>query len=514
MSMVRPLRLAGLLAVGAVVAACSDDNGSNPQPRRDPVPGILTGNITANRTLSKDTIYTLRGNVVVTNGATLTIPGGTRLIGDTLDISTAMYITRGSRIVAGPATGACTADSVVVFTSGWPAGRRRAGDWGGLVVVGNGISNLNPPAPVEAPPSITLDYAGGTNAADNSGRIRCARFDYAGYTFGGGNELNSLSLYSVGSGTQVEYVEVFASLDDAFQWQGGSVDGRYFVTAESGDDDFDVTEGFNGRVQHIISLNTTRVDPRLSADNTGSIAFEVDGCSSTTCKAGGTGAARFNSTPFTMAVFANVTAIRYGNSPTSGGITPEAELGMRYSTGAGGAVLSAVFHNFWGGGLLVRDTTTWNQRHQAQDSLNFYNIVFSRVGGFTPTTGASAGTPVGTFPVQLPNSAVSNMVAGVSTFGWTAQGVVTQDLGASPFVSVAPASVDFTPAAGSTLLTRGSGAGGTGVALPASVTSLLTGFPRWNPAGNMPQTAYIGAAPASGPDAGWWRGWTTWVVGQ
>ncbi|HYW49875.1 MAG TPA: fibronectin type III domain-containing protein, partial [Gemmatimonadaceae bacterium] len=47
------------------------------------VAGVISGNITANRTLFADTAYTLQGFIQVTNGATLTIQPGTRIRGDT-----------------------------------------------------------------------------------------------------------------------------------------------------------------------------------------------------------------------------------------------------------------------------------------------------------------------------------------------------------------------------------------------------------------------------------------------
>jgi Fibronectin type III domain len=66
------------------------------------VSGVISGNITANRTLFADTVYTLLGFIQVTNGATLTIQPGTRIRGDTAaaNVGSSLFITRGARIDA------------------------------------------------------------------------------------------------------------------------------------------------------------------------------------------------------------------------------------------------------------------------------------------------------------------------------------------------------------------------------------------------------------------------------
>ena len=56
--------------------------------------------ITANRTLSADTVYTLSGYVKVQNGVTLTIPAGTTIVGDTTQPGSSLWILRGAKIDA------------------------------------------------------------------------------------------------------------------------------------------------------------------------------------------------------------------------------------------------------------------------------------------------------------------------------------------------------------------------------------------------------------------------------
>jgi hypothetical protein len=60
----------------------------------------VTGDITANRTFYRDTTYTLKGFIHVTNGATLTIQAGTRINGDFATVGSSLFIMRGAKIDA------------------------------------------------------------------------------------------------------------------------------------------------------------------------------------------------------------------------------------------------------------------------------------------------------------------------------------------------------------------------------------------------------------------------------
>ncbi|MDQ3208635.1 MAG: fibronectin type III domain-containing protein, partial [Gemmatimonadota bacterium] len=198
----------------------------------------LTGTYTASRTLFADTTYTLSGFVQYANNSTLTIQPGTRIVGDAAVAGSSLFILRGSKIDAQG-----TAAAPIVFTSSKAAGSRLPGDWGGIVIVGNGIINRTGVVNTEGPIGAQQNYGGGTDNADISGILRYVRIEFAGYDVSGGanTELNSLSMYAVGSGTTVEYVQSLAGLDDAFEWWGGAVDGRYLVSYESGDDHFDTS---------------------------------------------------------------------------------------------------------------------------------------------------------------------------------------------------------------------------------------------------------------------------------
>src|SRR5690606_31154894 len=92
---------------------------------------IIRGDITSDMTLSPDKKYKLEGFVYVKDGATLTIEPGTVILGDKLSKAT-LIITRSGKIHAEG-----TAERPIIFTSSFNPGLRNAGDWGGIIVLGN-----------------------------------------------------------------------------------------------------------------------------------------------------------------------------------------------------------------------------------------------------------------------------------------------------------------------------------------------------------------------------------------
>src|SRR5215467_864306 len=60
----------------------------------------ITTDITANRTLTADTVYTLKGFIHVGNGAKLTIQPGTKIQGDYNTLASSLFIMRGAKIQA------------------------------------------------------------------------------------------------------------------------------------------------------------------------------------------------------------------------------------------------------------------------------------------------------------------------------------------------------------------------------------------------------------------------------
>ncbi|MDB4949944.1 MAG: Fibronectin type domain protein [Gemmatimonadetes bacterium] len=430
--------------------------------------------ITQSTTLYADSLYVLSGYVKVSNGATLTIQPGTRIVGDTLTPGSSLWILRGSKIQA-----VGTADKPIVFTSARTADNRKPGDWGGIVIVGNApINRTATPIFTEGPVGAAENYAGGSSWTDNSGTLKYVRVEFAGYDVsnGAGQELNSISSYAVGSGTTYDYVQSMAGLDDSFEFFGGAVDIRHMVSYEAGDDHYDWTEGYRGRGQYLIALQTTVVTPRagtgtVSSDPRG---FEGDGCEND--KAGCT----YANTPYSQPVWANFTVI----GPGTGVFSPADGNGAVIRRGSAGTLVNGVIGRWPLYGISIRDAAT--KALLDADSLTIRNVVLSDNGSnFEP-----AGTNFGS--VLSDGTRGIREVAGV--------GALFTALPAAKAVPTA-ATLDWTPAAGSALLTGGlSSFAGTKIA--GRVTSFF--------GADMPATAYVGAAdPAA---AKWWAGWTVYAT--
>ncbi|MCJ8211809.1 hypothetical protein MUY27_18970 [Mucilaginibacter sp. RS28] len=286
-----------LLSVMFLFTACTknDDGGTVDPPVDNGNVVTVTGDISTSTTWSADKIYFLKGFVYVTNGATLTIQPGTIIKGDKSTKGT-LVITRGSKIDAQG-----TVDKPIVFTSAVAAGGRSSGDWGGVIILGKApINPTGGTATIEGglTPTNGGDAAkyiqyGGTDAADNSGTLKYVRIEYAGIPFSPDNEINGLTMGGVGSGTTIDYVEVYRSGDDSYEWFGGTVNAKHLLSIGAVDDDFDTDFGFSGKVQFGLAQRA-----QVVADFSGSNGFESDNDASGS-----------NNTPQTSALFSNMTIV-------------------------------------------------------------------------------------------------------------------------------------------------------------------------------------------------------------
>ncbi|WP_426790857.1 hypothetical protein [Sphingobacterium sp. WOUb80] len=337
------LSLSALLLAGACKETTITDNGNGTETPTNPTNGNVvevTGEITANTTWTSDKIYLLKGFVFVSNGATLTIEPGTIIKGDKATKGT-LTVTRGSKINA---TG--TVDKPIVFTSGLAAGARSQGDWGGVILLGKAPVNQGTDVMIEgglAAPSgkdaKNYIYYGGSDAADNSGVMKYVRIEYAGIAYSVDNEINGLTMGGVGNGTTLEYIQVYRSGDDAFEWFGGTVNAKHLLAVGTWDDDFDTDFGYSGNVQFALAQRVPTV-----ADQSGSNGFESDN------NATGT-----DQTPKTSAVFSNVTIL--GPIQKAGGsFNANFQHGAQIRRNSSISILNSVISGFPLAGLYVDDT--------------------------------------------------------------------------------------------------------------------------------------------------------------
>jgi hypothetical protein len=230
----------------------------------------LSGDIANNTAVSGKVL--LKGTVHVLSGATLTIAAGTKIVGD-LSNTGVLIVSPGGKINA-----VGTSSNPIVMTSGKPVGQRKAGDWGGLLLIGrstinSGVSGTGT-RPYEALPTDPLAVYGGTNEFDNSGTLRYVRVEFAGYNFLPDQEINGITFAACGSQTQADYLQVSYTRDDSYEWFGGTSNHKYLISFASVDDEYDMDEGYRGKLQHLLAVRRPDVY-ETSAGGT-SNSFEHD----------------------------------------------------------------------------------------------------------------------------------------------------------------------------------------------------------------------------------------------
>ena len=231
------------------------------------VTNILEGKIETNYTLTNDKTYLLKGYVYVTNNATLTIEPGTIIRGDDESCGT-LIITKGAKIVANG-----TKINPIIFTSNKESIVRKAGDWGGIILLGD--SNINKIGGVSF-----LDFGlekqlcayGGNNIESNSGVLNYVRIEYAGRKLiKQEKELNGLSLAGIGSKTILKNIQISYSNDDSFEFYGGNVTAENLVSFRATDDDFDFTQGVQANIKNCIAIRHP-----FTSDASRSRCLEID----------------------------------------------------------------------------------------------------------------------------------------------------------------------------------------------------------------------------------------------
>ena len=109
---------------------------------------------------------------------------------------------------------------------------------------------------------------GGNDPNDDSGHLRYVRVEFAGTEFSPDNELNGIAFQGVGRNTEVEYVMVKYNKDDGVEFFGGTVEAKYLVLVGIADDNVDWTDGWQGKGQFIIALQSgDDADQGIEADN-------------------------------------------------------------------------------------------------------------------------------------------------------------------------------------------------------------------------------------------------------
>ncbi|KXI28615.1 hypothetical protein [Paraglaciecola hydrolytica] len=228
---------------------------------------------------------TTTGFVVPTAGPTMTVKPGATLAfksGEAI-----IRIARGAKIQA-----VGTSAKPIIFTSAFAYDRfddegkgPLYADWGGIIINGNAITDQctdaeRTAATCNVPSEGITSYFGGNNNADSSGNIKWAKIWYAGSgpkVGGDGDDLNSLTLNAVGSGSEFDYIHIHQGFDDGVEIFGGATTLKHIVVTDTQDDSFDFDAGWQGKAQFLFIQHgtvTTRDGATVSMGNGG---FESDG---------------------------------------------------------------------------------------------------------------------------------------------------------------------------------------------------------------------------------------------
>jgi hypothetical protein len=339
-----------LIALG--LFSCDRDLGGGEGPINVPSTTTLTGNINTTTTLTSDKVWTLKGYVYVTDGAKLIIQPGTTIVSDVAEKG-ALCIERGSQIIAEG-----TQSKPIVFTSGRPEGQRTPGDWGGIVILGRAKTNRSSEPTIEG--GIGRPY-GGTNDSDNSGVLRFVRIEYAGIAAMPNSEINALTLGGVGNGTILENIQTIYANDDAFEFFGGTVNGKNLYAFATADDDFDFDFGYTGTITNGVAKR----DPQFVDSGDAGNGVECDN--------DGTGSA---AQPYTHPKLFNMILV----GPNVSTALANHNLGLRFRRSTQFIMKNSVVWGWMKGGLSLESNET---AQFVKDGVSVFEN--NSVGTFNPT---------------------------------------------------------------------------------------------------------------------------------
>jgi len=325
---------------------------------------------------TKDKVYVLDGVVYVESGATLNIEAGTVVkFTPRADVGnpSALVICRDAKIFANG-----TATEPIIFTaesddvnSPTDLGPKDNALWGGLVLLGNGITQRNGVSPVQVegiPTTEPRGQYGGSDNADNSGVLRYVSIRHGGRQIATGNELNGLTLGGVGSGTKLEYIEVYANSDDGIEFFGGAPNLKYAVVAFCEDDSYDWDEVYTGKGQFWFSIQRDDI-----ADSGG----ECDG-----------------TTPDDGTPYSNPTVYNWTHIGSGVGAAAANPIGWNLRAGTAGTLANCIVTDMKAKGLEVQDKAAGVNDAYAKlvaGELKLLNNVFHNIGSFTTLDATATG---------------------------------------------------------------------------------------------------------------------------
>lgn len=234
--------------------------------------------------------YAINGRVDVGTDRGAALDGGTSEVVLTIEPGVVLYgepgpswmaVNRGNKIQA-----VGTADQPIIFT-----GRKNLEGtvddntsqlWGGVVLLGRAPVTdcfTSGVGVVEGTDTCYRDtegasnaFYGGSAANDSSGRMSYVQIRYSGYILSADKELQGLTPSGVGSGTQLDHIQIHNSSDDGIEIFGGRVNMKHLVLTGNEDDTLDTDVGYKGNIQYVIGMQRaggTAGDSIMEIDSNG-----------------------------------------------------------------------------------------------------------------------------------------------------------------------------------------------------------------------------------------------------
>lgn len=282
---------------------------------------VLSGTyLNMDMTLTNETTWVLDGLVRWgddnANSSILRIEPGTVIAGGGGGTDY-IYISPGSKIIANG-----TEDAPIVLTSendGFIEGFEPSpGDLGGVVISGNAPVNACPQAPFNCFSEFDQTQRfGGDDPNDSSGEISYFQVRYAGIVFAEDSEVNAWTFQGVGDGTKAHHLQAFRGQDDGFEWFGGTMNAKYLIVTEGGDDCFDHDLGFSGKVQYGLCYHGSGFGEDFGIEGAGNPD-------------------NFTAEPLATPVYANLTLLGNGNGDSA----------FLFKDGSGGQIWNSVATGF------------------------------------------------------------------------------------------------------------------------------------------------------------------------
>jgi len=305
---------------------------------------------------------------------TLCIQEGVIVQGDTSTATPSAFIVRRSGYVYAGGT----ADNPIYFTSMLAPGSRERGDWGGVVINGCAVNN-NAGGLNQSEGNGGL--GGGLDDDDNSGCYKYVIVQFAGREFTLDNELNGITLNSVGRQTVFCYIQVNQNADDGVEWFGGTCNIQYSIVSGIDDDGYDSDLGALWCGQFLIVAQ----DPTKGSSSNHN-GFEWDNHPS-----------GFDNSPRMQPLVLNVTMIGQGHDYQASGGTARHDA-MHLRRGAGALINNTVATRF--SRALEIDDDPQATHLMTTDSLQVNCTWWYDVEG--PTNSGVAGQTRFFDPLQVP----------------------------------------------------------------------------------------------------------------